>query len=62
MISRLHKYQVTFGFSDSSGEYQIITSRPISANTPEEAETQLKQQFEHIEGTPCNIIKTEQIF
>lgn len=52
------KFIVTFGFAGDDGEYQVQDSKPIEADTTEEAELMLLDQFHALEGQPCDIIKT----
>lgn len=52
----MQKYIVTFGFEDpDDGEYQIVKSKPILAENEDEACIMLKDQFESMEGMPCEI-------
>lgn len=52
----MQKYIVTFGFEDpDNGEYQIARSKPIPAENEDEACIKLKDQFESMEGMPCDV-------
>lgn len=51
----MEKYIVTFGFEDDGGEYQIAKSKPILAESEDAACILLKDQFESLEGMPCDI-------
>lgn len=52
----MNKYIVTFGFEDQDeGEYRIAKSKPIPAENEDEACIKLKDQFESMEGIPCEI-------
>ena len=52
----MNYYVVTFGFEDSDeGEYQISKSKPILAENEDDACILLKDQFESMEGSPCDI-------
>lgn len=52
----MDKYIVTFGFEDpNDGEYQIAKSKPILAESEDAACILLKDQFESLEGMPCDI-------
>jgi hypothetical protein len=52
----MQKYIVTFGFEDpDNGEYQIAKSKPILAESEDAACILLKDQFENMEGMPCDV-------
>jgi len=52
----MQEYIVTFGFEDpDNGEYQIAKSKPILAENEDAACNLLKDQFESVEGMPCDI-------
>lgn len=51
-------YLVTFGYKGDDG-YEIVTSKPILANSEEEASMKLKQDFEMNEGISCDIISVK---
>jgi hypothetical protein len=53
----MKEYIVTFGFNGDEG-YQTATSKPIQALSEHDAEIELKDQFESLEGISCHIIKT----
>lgn len=51
---------VHFGFNDD-GEYLMVKSKPILANDENEAGVKLKEQFEMLEGVPCDVYSIEKI-
>lgn len=56
----MKKFIVTFGFNSDEG-YQVAKSKPIGAENSQEAEIKLKDQFENLEGIPCEIITTNEV-
>jgi hypothetical protein len=57
--SENNSYIIKFGFNDD-GEYRVVNSKPISAQSEEEASEKLRDQFESYEGIPIEIISIEQ--
>jgi len=56
----MSKYVVTFGFNGDNG-YEVVKSKPITANTDDEAGNMLKDQFESYEGIHCDIISVDKV-
>lgn len=54
----MNYYLVTFGYNGDDG-YEIVTSKPILANSEDEASMMLKQDFEMNEGISCDIISVK---
>lgn len=54
----MNYYLVTFGYKGDDG-YEIVTSKPILANSEEEASMMLKKDFEMNEGISCDIISVK---
>lgn len=54
----MNYYLVTFGYKGDDG-YEIVTSKPILANSEDEASMMLKEDFEMNEGISCDIISVK---
>jgi hypothetical protein len=57
MNTKKEQYIVTFGFNSDDGDgYRVSKSKPITAESEEEAAIMVKDQFESYEGIACDII------
>ena len=56
----MNEYIVTFGFNGDDG-YEVVKSKPISAEGEIEACIVLRDQFEMYEGIQCDIISVSKI-
>ena len=53
-------YVVNFGFyDDNEGEYRVVKSKPIYAESEQDAAIKLKDQFETLEGIQCEIFSVD---
>ena len=53
----MNKYIITFGFHDNEGfdGFRVADSKPIPANSEDEACELFRDVFESNEGVPCEI-------
>jgi len=52
----MNKYIITYGFDYEDGEgFQIGHTKPIPAKSEDEACDLFRDQFENLEGIPCEI-------
>jgi hypothetical protein len=56
----MNTYIITFGFNND-GEYEVQKSKPIKAESENDACWELQDCFETYEGISCHIISVEQI-
>ncbi len=54
----MNTYIITFGFNND-GEYEVQQSKPIKAESENEAIWKLQDNFETYEGIPCDVISVE---